>query len=165
MPKVEVTDLNSVLLDGVDAGHLVDVLGNHFAPNVKPADVNPDHTAGRVALKAALDTWRANLHATHKAALDALGQQHADTLAAHAAELEAQRAEHGKQLQDLIDHHAKQMDQITKANADLRKQVDALGGTELGQKLALEKKRAAHLATIAEHQAELAKLDSAPASS
>jgi acetyl/propionyl-CoA carboxylase alpha subunit len=166
MPEVKVIDLAHVTVDGVVAGSVVDVLDNYrpvegikdllFAAIRRWSDDREQAHEAAVALlhechcktcdtlKAAHATALQDAHGKHGAALDEAAQ-------AHASNLQAATDNHAKAMASLKEQlqadHRSEADGLRSQIAELRKVideqktlVDALGGTELGQQMAREKR-------------------------
>lgn len=170
MAEVVVVDLEHVTVDGEAVGCILDVPENR-----------PDVEGIKSLTLAALRRWSDNcdqcnenqiqviktqheseiaeLTARHAAAIAALQKHADDAVAAAQAELSAAlESRHlectGKLRAELASKEA--------AVVELRAQIDALGGTELGQRLAREAKIQAAQEAVARAQADLACLATTP---
>lgn len=138
MPDLVIKDVSNVTVDGVAAGALVDVIANH---KPDPAD-----------LHAAFVAWEDSHAADKQTSLD---RQHKALSDAHAADVASQAAAHASELAAA----QKRIDDLTAQAKEQDAQIAALGGTELGQRLAREARRKQLQESIGRHQAELTKLD------
>lgn len=170
MATLIVTDLAHVTVDGVLAGSVTDVLMNYAAiPGI------------RGDLMTAIQAWHEHQCQCHddavKCACDNLCDQHGKELAARDDQIAEIRAEHEAAREHLCETHAKDCDRRQEEAAatirllqdqltahkqrieDQQAQIDALGGTELGKRMACAAKRAKLLEAKAKAEADLAALD------
>lgn len=168
---IVVLELENVVIDGVPSGSVCDVLFNHDPR---------DERGFRSELLTALQTWSDSRVQEHHAECQAICDAHAADdeakAAAHKAALAAKDEEHQSALVRLQAEHQSAMSNLRaqadeamakwetditaarSANAELQIQINALGGTELGQRLAREAKVKEAQDTIAKAQAALAAL-------
>lgn len=154
MPEIVVINLNHVTVDGEAVGSIFDLAWNR--PQI-------DGIQG-LAL-AALQAWIDQRDSGHAAELAAATQAGIAAVAAKEAECEARHAEHCDSL--TCDHNAASesmqqvvADQQSQINS-LKEQVESLGGTELGQRLAREARVRAAQEEVAAAQAKLAAIGAA----
>jgi hypothetical protein len=157
MPTIVVTDLNHVTIDGIASGSVTDILANR-------KDV------GASDLLAALGAWRDACHCAHGDAMKLQCDAHAAALAGLRAKNDADLAARDAALADAVATErargktslealqAKHDAEVAKCNesaavleakikgleadvADRQNTINALGGTELGQRLRDEARR------------------------
>lgn len=131
--EIKVNDLNNILLDGQNAGSVTDVLLNHGSIE-----------GLREAILKACHEWHGAVVADHQEM--------------HASATEKQQAEHTDAIEKLKAEHDKTVADL-RADLDQHKaHVEALGGTELAQRLRREADlKAAHEAK-AQAEARIAEL-------
>lgn len=170
-PKIEARGHGNILVDGVPAGNVVDVLINH---GKALADDPPKRSDVLNGVLAALDAHARDEAAAHAADIKTLEERHAAELEAlreaHDAALRAAEEAHRERLaadglarevrhraaiEALESEHAGVVGRQAAEIQALKAQVDALGGTELAQRLRAEAELAEHERTLA-HAAERA---------
>lgn len=174
MSTIVVTDLNHVTIDGIASGSVTDILANR--KDVSASDLMAALCAWRDACHCTHDETLQSQCATHEAALAELKAKYDADLAARdaalPAALDAERSRSAAALTDLQATHAAELaardDAATKLNArikeleadvaDRQNMINALGGTELGQRLRDEARRKELLDAKVRLDAQLAEL-------
>lgn len=160
MATVKVVSLGEVLIDGVSAGQLMDVVRNHaqLLSDVQGALVEWEN--GR---QAATAQQLADLRTAHAADVDALTAQLG---AAHDAELAEVRRKHELAVTDLKGEIAAAQEALKAAREELvtvTDERDALGTKPEAQEIRRQQRKQQLADAIAQAQAELAQLDKAAA--
>lgn len=151
MSNIAVASPSSVTIDGVDAGDVFSVLHNHS--NVEGI---------RTILLDGLVAWAEGLNKQHAKAIG-------DLTILHEARVKDLQTENQAQTINLIERqdavnkamqqeHIDQVANLNKTIATQLEYINAFGGTEKGQQLAREARRAMLLETKAKAEAELAAL-------
>lgn len=145
MPTIVVNDPNNVTVDGTPVGSIPDVLANYG-----------DVPGIRSAVLAALQAWKDDMLREHAIERGELAEQHGDEIvqaraafdqmkARHVADLDALGASHAERVEAFKAKHAEalaakdaEIGRLKAKVAEQKSLIDALGGTELGQRMARE---------------------------